>query len=229
MFVNYRDVPATCMEDKLVEQPNFDVQKYWESVNSRRRSIDWLRSFYIELNDSKYCNKTPEHISRSRELEWIRQRIKSYRWRSLIDCGCGPGFWFQLWHDLDLAVRAVDRAEAAVPRARLMAEMLEAAFSVQCAPLTALPFETSTADVAVTVKVLIHTPKEEIVESLREIGRIANYIMILEARYDHMTHVASHVFDHDYEVISRSLGYQVLEQERTPRREIFMVIRTKNR
>ena len=205
---------------------SFSVQKYWEEVNSRRRETAWLVDFYNKIRLGSPFS-TAEEESRANELFWIRRQVSRFNWRSVLDAGCGPGFWFQLWKELELSATGVDRAEAAIPKALQMAESIGSSFPVKQSILSNLPFADRAFDVAVTVKVLIHTPVSDIIHTMSELGRVADNICLLEARYLKNTNIAPHVFDHDFISIAESLGYEPLVEDHFSQRQVFLVFRTR--
>lgn len=206
-------------------QKAFDVQKYWDEVNSRRHTTEWLRQFYSELTAGPPY-PTREHESRARERDWMTAQIDRFGWKTLLDSGCGPGFWFQLWKEKSVDATGVDRAATAIPKAQDMASTISAPFSVHHHPLDSLPFRDKQFDVAVTVKVLIHTPPDTIRNAIAELSRVSSHLMFLEARYVGKT-PAQHVFDHDFEGIVTSIGGEVLVKDDFEQQQHFYVVKTR--
>jgi SAM-dependent methyltransferase len=204
----------------------FNVQKYWEEVNSRRRDTEWLIDFYNNIRLGSQFS-TNEEASRANELAWIRRQVFKFGWRSVLDAGCGPGFWFQLWKELGLSATGVDRAEVAIPKALQMADSIGSSIPVSHSLLSDLPFADQAFNVAVTVKVLIHTTISDIVPTMRELGRVADNICMLEARYAKDRPIAAHVFDHDFVYIAKSLGYELLVEDHFSQRQVFLVFKTR--
>ncbi|MFC5570975.1 class I SAM-dependent methyltransferase [Lysobacter yangpyeongensis] len=204
---------------------SYDPQGYWERVNSHRKSIDFLRAFYDEIN-SLSPSAGKEHLARANQMEWMRSACRQYGWKTLLDAGCGPGFWFQLWRDEGISFAAVDRARSALPNARAMGSRLDLQVRVEQAPLSQLPFGDKEFDVAVTVKVLLHTPPDEIVAAMRELGRVGKYVMLLEFASERVIETQPHVFQHDYAGIAGQLGFRLLKSEPQPGYQRFFVMQS---
>lgn len=183
---------------------DFSAQTYWENVNSGRRPVEYLMQFYRDMVGGYHPTK--EHSDRAEQREWMREQILENGWQTLLDAGCGPGFWFQLWDELKLEVSAVDRAKSAIPRAELLAKTLGADVPVFNSSLASLPFEDKTFDVAVTVKVLLHTPPNEILSTLKELSRVSRRLMLLEFVPTVPMKLREHVFQHDYEALFAECG-----------------------
>ncbi|WP_166163073.1 class I SAM-dependent methyltransferase [Chelativorans oligotrophicus] len=204
---------------------SFDVAKYWETINSQRRPIDFLVEFYNSIS-SPPPYETVEQKLRAHQREWMMLQIRRQGWNKLLDAGCGPGFWFQLWKELGLNASAVDRASTAQARAEEMSSMLEVNVPFECATLDKLPYADKSFDVVVTVKVLLHTPPEDIVGVMKELGRVASHLMLLERHASGKQKLREHVFEHDLRAIAESQGYQTICDEVHEGDQNFFVFKT---
>lgn len=195
----------------------FDPQKYWEDRWARNESHDTasLSRLYAEINAGPpYRSKN--HGIRAGHLEWLKTALEPHSGKTLLDAGCGPGFWFPLWQELGLQAKAVDRTELGVSNARATSDAVGADIPVSLAELSTLPFEDKSFDIAVTVMVLLHTPPSNIRETLRELGRVSDTILLLEHNYPPNATLSPHVFDHDYKGLAQELGHEILSETRRP-------------
>lgn len=201
----------------------FDHRLYWEEVNARRKGVQWLREFYRTISLPDDGSWTAEHRARAEQLRWVLDLFRQHRYRSVLDFGCGPGFWFQLWKDLSLSAAAVEQAESAIPKAEAMADALGLDLPVMRAQGPNLPYPDRAFDVAFTAKVLIHIPPGEIRETISELARVAENLVLLEADIDPAGSDGPHVFGHDYRAIGRDCGLKRVRSHRTHTNERFML------
>lgn len=202
---------------------NYDPDRYWEDVNSQRKSVEYLIDFYSKIKMLD-VNADRQQLARAEQMRWMRSQVQANGWRSLLDAGCGPGFWFQLWNELSLSFTGVDRAKAAMVCAQSMADRLGKEVPLVQAPLTDLPFSDKSFDVAVTIKVLLHTPPTDILMSIKELGRVSRYLMLLEFSADRRIETRPHVFQHDYPRLFEELGLELMEsQQKEPQARYFKV------
>jgi SAM-dependent methyltransferase len=198
----------------------FDPQRYWENRWEENKSLDpeYLTTFYRDIQKGPPFS-TNQHRLRADHLQWLEETVAKHRWRTLLDAGCGPGFWFPLWEQLGIKAEAVDRTEIGLSAARAMIEAINADIPVHRSQLSALPFESKSFDVAVTVMVLLHTPPDDIRATMIELGRVAENLLLLEHKYPENAKLSPHVFDHDYIALAKELDYEIVTE--IPRQREF--------
>lgn len=204
----------------------FDPKAYWEIVNADRKSPEYLQKFYGELRAGPPF-PTKEHKDREWQLTWMKKKIHEHGWATILDAGCGPGFWFQLWHNLGLDATGVDQASLAKEKASHFASIIGAYTPVVCAPLDNLPFPHSSFNVAIIVKVLLQIPPQSIQACLRELGRVASNIMMIKMDSEKQLTTREHVFQHDFDKLFKGLNYKVVGAERHSRLEKSFIVSTR--
>lgn len=215
-------------------QKIFDAQKYWETRWENNISHDTasLNKLYAEVAAGPPFS-TKNHQIRAGHLEWLRTGLSPFAVSgcSLLDAGCGPGFWFPLWAELGFRTRAVDRTARGVSDARARSVSLNLDIPITLAELSGLPYEDKSFDVAVTVMVLLHTPPQEIQQTIRELGRVAKALLLLEHVYPPQAKLSPHVFNHNYRDLAVELGYEIVSELQRPMEfghESLFLMRTSN-
>lgn len=203
----------------------YNPSQYWEAVNRSRKPTNELIQIYHNLADLQE-NATNELKQRRDQLEWMRTTFKEYGWSSVLDAGCGPGFWFQLWAELGLSATGIDLSPTAIPLALKMAESLGENYHSECVSLSNLPYDDNQFDVAVTVKVLLHVPPEEIQRSMRELARVSRYLMLIEFYSPNSVKTREHVFNHNYFDLSKTIGLETIKADRYPGQQCFFLLKS---
>lgn len=201
----------------------FNVLEYWEQKNRDGPSHDYLVDFYQQMK-AGIPYPTKEHELRNLQRYWIRECVRDYEWQTLLDAGCGTGFWFQLWKEANIGVTGVDMATSTFEPLQNMKNALDVQYETLTSRLHSLPFPDKHFDVAATIRVLLHIPYEEIDQTLSELGRVASYLMLLEAEVGG-TRTKDHVFDHDLRATCESLGFTVLQDEVHSDHQHFFVVK----
>lgn len=188
----------------------FDPQRYWENRWAANKSHDpaSLKNLYNTVRQGPPF-PSKNHTIRSGHLEWLQKALAQWRGKKLLDAGCGPGFWFPLWAELEMDTKAVDRTEIGVADAKAQNEVLGENIKVSHAELSNLPFADNSFDVAVTVMVLLHTPPREIRNTMNELGRVAKNLILCEHIYPDNATLSPHVFNHDYLALASDLNYGI--------------------
>jgi SAM-dependent methyltransferase len=207
----------------------YNPYEYWNKINSTRKSEKYLVNFFEEINTSDRSaieSLSSEHIQRHDQLMWLKENMTVYEMNRILDAGCGPGFWFQLWHELNLRATGVDLAPTSRERALSMSKFLGEEYPVYDTSLDNLPFPNNYFDVACTIKVLLHVPAESITNVMREIGRVANMLFLIELETGRKIKTREHVFQHDYTKLADELGYSIEQRKYAGNDQTFYVIRT---
>lgn len=89
---------------------------------------------------------------------------------SILDVGCGPGFWTRMLARRNYTVTAVDLTETAVALTKQSLDLFQLQASVGMGDAEALPFEDRRFDGAVSHGVIHHTPNTQL--CVEEIARV---------------------------------------------------------
>jgi SAM-dependent methyltransferase len=204
-------------------ETSYKPQEYWERIGDKR-SFDGQFAGYRKLgephddDDTRFRRAHRDHLARA--FEW-------YGWRTVLDGGCGPGFWFQLWDELDVQATGVDFSDGSLRVADRVARKIgRPDYTTLRAPLDALPFEDGSFEVATLVKVCLHVPPRQLPGVLLEMSRVARNIVICDWYDDRGSGVktAAHVSNHNFPALFEYLGLPVLQQARDFGNQWFWVL-----
>lgn len=128
--------------------------------------------------------------------------------QSILDLGCGVGRTFKFYKNKK--VTGLDFSEIYQQRAIEEAynHKLEYQHLIHDIHQDDLPFENEHFDIGITVKVLLHAPKEEMIRILTEMRRVCKKVLLI-SYHDENKKLAEHCFAHDYISELNKLGYLI--------------------
>jgi SAM-dependent methyltransferase len=155
----------------------------WHKVLRRTsgRWPDWKRrllyahprDYWTLRGGHDYFREQEGQPGRSARLEWIADRIASYRPESILEVGCGYGKLLgALRARLDIPLVGVDFSPTQLAQARGYLGGL-AGIELLLATGTALPFEAGAFDMVVTSAVILHNPPAAAERIRCEVVRVA--------------------------------------------------------
>jgi len=131
------------------------------------------REYWTLRGGDDYFLEQEAQPQRTARIEWVADRIASYRPDSVLDVGCGYGKLLRaLRARLDVPLVGIDFSPTQLARARVYLAGL-AGIDLILASGTALPFAPRAFDLVVTSAVILHNPPGAAERMRCEIVRVA--------------------------------------------------------
>ena len=154
---------------------------------------------------------------KSQEQKMV-EKLADIKFNSILEVGCGTGRILKLLNkNFNCVIMGVDFSQSMLDSSRL--NLNDESVKLVKAPAQDLPFENNSFDVVITSEVLMHIPKENIKEAVKEICRVSSKYVVITEFYKEDIKLAEHCFLHDYTKLFEENGCKLVSIDNIPKLE----------